>query len=138
VAARDEISGLGAKSDKPKLNPSLDFNQLKLTPTEGFILSRIDGRATYDEVCRMSSLGREETLAILRKLKTDKLILGPGETQTFLDALLEPVGDSGQRVHAALVHQNEQEIPHGAREFQDIGDAPDDGPLAVDGNRRGG
>lgn len=80
MAARDEISGLGAKSDKPKLNPSLDFNQLKLTPTEGFILSRIDGRATYDEVCRMSSLGREETLAILRKLKTDKLILGPGET----------------------------------------------------------
>ena len=80
MATRDEISGLGAKGDKPRLNPSLDFTQLKLTPTEGFILSRVDGRASYDEVCRMSSLGREETLAILRKLKTEKLILGPGET----------------------------------------------------------
>jgi DnaJ-domain-containing protein 1 len=80
VPARDELSGLGAKGDKPRLNPSLDFTQLKLTPTEGFILSRIDGRASYDEVCRMSSLGREETLEILRKLKTEKIILGPGET----------------------------------------------------------
>jgi DnaJ-domain-containing protein 1 len=80
VPARDELSGLGAKGDKPRLNPSLDFKQLKLTPTEGFILSRIDGRASYDEVCRISSLGRDETLAILRRLKTDKIILGPGET----------------------------------------------------------
>ncbi len=80
MATRDEISGLGAKNDKPRLNSDVDFSQLKLTPTEGFILSRIDGRASYDEVCRMSSLGRDETLAILRKLKTEKLILGPGET----------------------------------------------------------
>jgi DnaJ-domain-containing protein 1 len=80
VATRDEIPGLGAKGDKPRLNPSLDFTQLKLTPTEGFILSRIDGRASYDEVCRMSSLGREETLAILRKLKMENLILCPAES----------------------------------------------------------
>jgi len=80
VPAREELSGLGPKGDKPRLNPSLDFKQLKLTPTEGFILSRIDGRASYDEVCRISSLGREETLAILRKLKTERIILGPGET----------------------------------------------------------
>ncbi len=77
---REEIAGLGAKGDKPRLNVDLDFSRLKLTPTEGFILSRIDGRASYDEVCRMSSLGREETLSILRKLKSQKIILGPGET----------------------------------------------------------
>jgi len=80
VPAREELSGLGPKGDKPRLNPSLDFTQLKLTPTEGFILSRIDGRASYDEVCRISSLGREETLAILRRLKTERIILGPGES----------------------------------------------------------
>ena len=80
MPARDDLSGLGAKGDKPRLNPSLDFQQLKLTPVEGFILSRIDGRASYDEVCRMSSLGREETLEILRKLKSENLILGQGET----------------------------------------------------------
>jgi DnaJ-domain-containing protein 1 len=79
VPARDELSGLGVKGDKPRLNPSIDFTQLRLTTTEGFILSRIDGRASYDEVCRMSSLGREETLEILRKLKSERLILSPGE-----------------------------------------------------------
>jgi hypothetical protein len=66
--------------DRPRLNPVLDLSQLKLTPTEGFILSRIDGHASYQEVCRMSSLGREETLAILRKLKTEKIILGPDDS----------------------------------------------------------
>jgi len=80
VPARDELAGLGAKGEKPHLNPNLDFSHLKLTPTEGFVLSRVDGRASYDEVCRVSSLGREETLAILRKLKTEKIILGQGET----------------------------------------------------------
>ena len=80
MATRDEYAGLGARTDKPHLNTGVDFSQLALTPTEGFILSRIDGRASYEEVCRMSTLGREETLAILRKLKTEKIILAPGET----------------------------------------------------------
>jgi hypothetical protein len=80
VPTCDELPGLGGKGDKPRLNSSLDLSHLKLTPTEGFILSRIDGYASYEEVCRMSSLGREETLEILRKLKTEKIILGPGET----------------------------------------------------------
>jgi DnaJ-domain-containing protein 1 len=77
VAPGDDISGLGPKSERPHLNPEADLTRLKLTPTEGFVLSRIDGRTSYDEICRLSSLGREETLTILRKLKRDALILGP-------------------------------------------------------------
>jgi len=80
VAPADEISGLGSKTDRPRLNTSADLTRLKLTPVEGFVLSRIDGRANYEEICRMSSLGREETLAILRKLKRAAVILGPGDT----------------------------------------------------------
>lgn len=80
MAAGDELAGLGSKNDRPRLNTAIDLSALKLTPTEGFVLSRIDGQASYEEVCRMSSLGREETLAILRKLKHDAIILGPGET----------------------------------------------------------
>ncbi len=79
MAPRDEISGLGGKSDRPHLNVSVELSRLTLTPTEGFVLSRVDGRASYDEICRMSSLGREETLAILRRLKEAKVILDPGE-----------------------------------------------------------
>ncbi len=76
----DQIPGLGAKTERPSLNKAADLSRVQLTPTEGFILSRIDGRVSYDEICRMSSLGREETLAILRKLRQQRLILGAGET----------------------------------------------------------
>jgi hypothetical protein len=77
VAPSDDIPGLGPKTDRPRLNTAADITRLKLTPTEGFVLSRIDGRLTYDEICRMSTLGREQTLTILRKLKQDMTILGP-------------------------------------------------------------
>ena len=77
MAPSDEIPGLGLRTDRPKLNTTLNLAGLKLTPTEGFVLSRIDGRSSYDEICRMSALGREETLTILRKLKKAAIILGP-------------------------------------------------------------
>jgi DnaJ-domain-containing protein 1 len=80
VPASDQIIGLGAKTARPRLNTTADLSRLKLTPTEGFVLSRIDGRTSYDEICRMSSLGREETLGILRKLRQEGLVLNPGET----------------------------------------------------------
>jgi DnaJ-domain-containing protein 1 len=80
LAPTDEIAGLGPRTDRPRLNTAADLSRLKLTPTEGFVLSRIDGRASYDEICRISSLGREETLAILRKLKRAAVILGPNDT----------------------------------------------------------
>lgn len=79
MAPGDELSGLGSKTDRPHVNVAMELSRLQLTPTEGFVLSRIDGRVSYDEICRVSSLGREETLAILRRLKEAKIILGSGE-----------------------------------------------------------
>jgi len=88
--AGSELSGLGAKDDKPRLNPDLDLGNFKLTPTEGFILSRIDGRASYEDICRMSSLGREHTLAILRKLKRSGLIHDSQSERQFPSAPKTP------------------------------------------------
>jgi DnaJ-domain-containing protein 1 len=79
VPTSDQIPGLGGKTERPLLNTAADLSRVQLTPTEGFVLSRIDGRVTYDEICRISSLGREQTLAILRKLKQQRLILGPND-----------------------------------------------------------
>jgi len=79
VPTSDAIPGLGAKTDRPRFNTAADLSRVQLSPTEGFILSRIDGVASYDQICHMSSLGREQTLAILRKLRQAKLILAPGE-----------------------------------------------------------
>ncbi|MGD0835744.1 MAG: hypothetical protein ABSB49_03760 [Polyangia bacterium] len=60
----------------PQLKPGADLSRVRLTPAEAFVLSRIDGRSSYDEICLLSSLGREETLRVLRKLEQAELILG--------------------------------------------------------------
>ena len=79
MAAPDEIPGLGHRSGRPRPNTAIDWANQKLSPTEGFILSRVDGRLSYDEICMVSGLSRDETLRILRDLKQARLILGPGE-----------------------------------------------------------
>ena len=79
MTSHDEIPGLGPRTDRPRLNTAIDLANQKLSPTEGFVLSRVDGRISYDEICMVSGLGRDETLRILRGLKQARLILGPGE-----------------------------------------------------------
>jgi hypothetical protein len=83
VAGSDRIlPGLGAKKDKPRLNPQADLAALKLTPVEGFVLSRVDGSASYEEICRITGLGEEPTLTILRRLRKEGLIVGPNDPVT--------------------------------------------------------
>jgi hypothetical protein len=79
VTSQNEIAGLGPSTDRPRLNTAIDLTKQKLSPTEGFVLSRVDGRSSYDEICLVSGLGRDETLQILRGLKQARLILGPRE-----------------------------------------------------------
>ena len=79
MTLKDEIAGLGPRTDRPHLNTTIDLAHHKLSPTEGFILSRVDGRMSYDQICMLSGLGRDDTLQILRNLKQARLILGPGE-----------------------------------------------------------
>lgn len=77
---RIEIAGLGLASDKPRPNTNADFSTLTLSPTQGFVLSRVDGQSNYVDICKLTGLDRDATLDILRQLKAQKLILGPGET----------------------------------------------------------
>jgi len=79
VTARDEIPGLGLPTDRPRINHAADLTVQNLTPTEAFVLSRVDGQLSYDDICKVSGLGRDQTLDILRALKRAKLILGPNE-----------------------------------------------------------
>jgi len=81
LAAQDEIPGLGSRADRPRLNRAADLNQQKLSPTEGFVLSRVDGQSSYDDICLVSGLPKEKTLEILRGLKRAKLILGPHQRE---------------------------------------------------------
>lgn len=72
-----QLYGLGSRDDRPRLNPGADLTAFRLTPVEGFVLSRVDGTLSYEEICLISGIGNEPTLAILRRLRRDKLILGP-------------------------------------------------------------
>jgi hypothetical protein len=74
-----QIYGLGSRQDRPRLNPGADLTAHRLNPVEGFVLSRVDGTLSYEEICLISGIGTEPTLAILRRLRREKLILGPND-----------------------------------------------------------
>jgi hypothetical protein len=75
----DLIPGLGGKESRPRLNQGADLTNHRLTPVEGFVLSRVDGTLSYQEICLISGLGTEATLDIMRRLKREGLILNPGD-----------------------------------------------------------
>jgi hypothetical protein len=74
-----DISGVGNKGDRPTLNPAANLNDVRLSPVEGFVLSRVDGQTSYEDICHMSGMPTAATLDILRKLRRELLILNPGE-----------------------------------------------------------
>ena len=79
VAIPDNIPGLGPRGDRPRLNPAADLGALRLTPVEGFVLSRVDGTSSYEQICMVTGIGADATLSILRRLRQEGLIIGPVE-----------------------------------------------------------
>jgi hypothetical protein len=57
------------------LNPRADLAAAHLSPQEGFVLSRVDGRMSLGEICLISGLGEPATVAILQKLKAALIII---------------------------------------------------------------
>ena len=73
--ANEPIPGLGPRTEVPKLNPKADFAAAKLSPQEGFVLSRVDGRTSLGEICQISGLGEAASINALQKLKAALLIV---------------------------------------------------------------
>jgi hypothetical protein len=76
----DDFPDLGPRETKPIATPRSWGSHLRLTPEEGFVLSRVDGKTSYEQICNMTGLGVDASLAILRKLRRERLILHPGES----------------------------------------------------------
>lgn len=72
-----ELPGLGNSNDRPRPAVGVDLRQLKLTPVEGFVLSRVDGMTSFGEICLVSGLGTEATIELLRRLHGLGLIVAP-------------------------------------------------------------
>jgi hypothetical protein len=79
LALPEDIPNLGNKSDRPQANPAANLAEIRLSPVEGFVLSRVDGVTSYGDICQLTGLGVDATLEILRKLRREGLILNPGE-----------------------------------------------------------
>jgi len=50
------------------------LERLRLTPSDGFVVSRIDGRLSVAEVIRISSLNEMDALRALKRLLEAKVI----------------------------------------------------------------
>lgn len=79
MTATDEIPGLGRRGDRPRLNASVDWSALRLSPTEGFVLSRVDGISSFQDIAQISGLGEGPTFEILKRLRAEGVLLLPGE-----------------------------------------------------------
>ncbi len=53
---------------KPKLVDGTDLTSLDLNAEEGFVLSRVDGRTTVDDLTHVTGMNRDQVKGILKKL----------------------------------------------------------------------
>lgn len=77
-------------------NPLLLYQKISLTPSEGFVLSRVDGVSTVSDIAAISPLGEEETLRCIYGLVSA--------------GVLDVVG-SGAQTAAATAEEDKVDIP---------------------------
>jgi curved DNA-binding protein CbpA len=87
----------------PSPNPDVDFTSLSPTAEQYFLLSRLDGKLTVAELCKISGLGRRKTLESLELLaRADAIDIpgyeapsNPGPDASLDSAATTPTGASG-------------------------------------------
>ncbi|MFQ5514320.1 MAG: hypothetical protein ACE5FG_07755 [Myxococcota bacterium] len=73
--AREFVREIGDLSRTLTVAKDLEeLKSLKLTPEEGFLLSRIDGKLSVEELISLSALGRVETLETVAKLLREGVV----------------------------------------------------------------
>jgi curved DNA-binding protein CbpA len=75
MASAERYRGLGDQEAKVRLSPGVDLSTAKLSPMEGFVLSRVDGSTDVKTLCMLTGLGEDQTTDILRGLREKGLIL---------------------------------------------------------------
>ena len=59
----------------PMVCEGITLENLVLDQREGFLLSRLDGYTNVKQLCALSGLGEEETLALLRQLQAKQVVI---------------------------------------------------------------
>jgi len=69
MLARMYVSALGERTAVPRLAVSMTrLRELNLDPWAGFVVSRVDGRSTIDDIVDVAGMSRLDTLRILYEL----------------------------------------------------------------------
>ncbi len=97
-----ELDGIGPMSLVPTLQTGAMSTPQTLTPEEGFVLSRVDGRTTLGEVCLLVPFPRAETATIIRRLWHSGVVAFAGLTPPVAVAPPTPVAPTPVPVVAAL------------------------------------
>jgi DnaJ-domain-containing protein 1 len=79
--------GADLKGSTPRLARGVDLGWLKLTSTEGFVLSRVDGRTPYEQIAQSTGLGVQPTLDILQRMKAEGVISDDATPPSLLERL---------------------------------------------------
>ncbi|UCD84201.1 MAG: DnaJ domain-containing protein [Deltaproteobacteria bacterium] len=71
---KDLVIGSETLKYRPRINQSLDLRKLSIDPKEGFLLSRVDGNTSVEQLLMVSGMDREETMQSLSKLLKQGII----------------------------------------------------------------
>ena len=75
VAPPERIEGVGDPNQPVKLAPGFDLATAVLSAQDGYVLSRVDGQTTVATLCIATGLGEAPTLEILRRLRSQGVIV---------------------------------------------------------------
>jgi hypothetical protein len=66
---------------KPKWAPNIDLRKLTLSNVEGFLASRVDGFTTIAQLAQLTSLPREQIVALLERLVGEGALVAPPQPE---------------------------------------------------------
>jgi hypothetical protein len=96
TTAKRIFEGLGPGTLIPQRGKQ-PFEELRLGPDEGFVLSRVDGRTSLEEICLLVPFEEQVTMVILRRLWETGAIEVPGVARTLVQP---PPAPAPQVAHA--------------------------------------
>lgn len=112
VTARGFSSKLHAVTDwKPKLAPTTDLLSLTLTNVEGFLVSRIDGLTTVQELALLTQQPLEQVQVLLDRLVGEGAVLAPPAPAPVAPAPIAPVAPVAPVAVAAEAPAEEEPEP---------------------------
>lgn len=74
MAEKDIVLEAEALKYRPRVDQSLDLRKLRIDVKEGFLLSRVDGKTSVEQLLMVSGMSKQETMGALSKLLKQGII----------------------------------------------------------------